>query len=100
MRPATVAAPAEILDVAPTVLGLLGLPREPAFAGFDWAPVLAGEGPPPRRRVCWFEAHRGAVLAAHGSTGARRAGLLEVGMLAGARKEIWRLGERLSRGQV
>jgi arylsulfatase A-like enzyme len=94
LRAGTVTAPAEILDVAPTVLGLIGLPVPAGFAGFDWAPVLAGAARPPSQRVCWFEAHRGAVLAAHGSDDARRAGLLAVGMLAGSRKEVLRVGER------
>jgi arylsulfatase A-like enzyme len=97
LRAGTVPAPAEILDVAPTVLGLIGLPMPASFEGFDWAPVLAGGARPPRQRVCWFEAHRGAVLAAHGSDDARRAGLLAVGMLAGSRKEVLRGGERQAR---
>jgi arylsulfatase A-like enzyme len=94
VRPAVVAAPAQILDVAPTVLGLLGSPAAAGFEGFDWAPVLTGAAAPPRRRVSWFEAHRGAVLAAHDSAAARRNGLLEVGMLAGSRKEVLQIGER------
>jgi arylsulfatase A-like enzyme len=97
LRAGTVTAPADILDVAPTVLGLIGLPVPASFEGFDWAPVLAGAARPPRRRICWFEAHRGAVLAAHGSDNARRAGLLEVGMLDGSRKEVLRPGERRPR---
>jgi arylsulfatase A-like enzyme len=87
-------APALLLDVAPTVLGLLGLRAPAAFQGFDWAPVLSGAAAPPRARISWFEAHRGAVLAAHESASARRSGLLAVGMLAGSRKEIVQLAER------
>jgi arylsulfatase A-like enzyme len=94
LRAVTVAAPAEILDVAPTVLGLIGLPVPASFEGFDWTPVLTGAARPPARRVCWFEAHRGAVLMAHGSDSARRAGLLAVGRLEGSRKEVLHTGER------
>jgi arylsulfatase A-like enzyme len=96
LRAATVAAPAEILDIAPTVLGLIGLPVPASFGGFDWAPVLTGAARPPAR-VCWFEAHRGAVLTAHGSDSARRAGLLAVGRLDGSRKEVLHTGERQAR---
>jgi arylsulfatase A-like enzyme len=93
LRPGVVSAAASNLDVAPTLLGLLGLPVPDAFHGFDWAPVLRGEGEPPRERVLWFQAHKGAVLSAHEASTARRKGLLEVGLLLWpeGRKEIFRL---------
>jgi choline-sulfatase len=95
IRPGVVAAAAVNLDVAPTILGLAGLPVPEAFHGFDWSPVLRGEGEPPRERVFWFQAHKGAVLSAREASSARRKGLLEVGVLVWpeGRKEIFRLAE-------
>ena len=91
LRPEVVEAPALLLDVAPTVLGLAGLPAPRDFRGFDWTPVLLGESPPPRDRVTWYQAHRGAVLSAQEAKGARLRGLLEVAVLRGGRKEVFRL---------
>jgi choline-sulfatase len=89
VRPQAVAAPASILDLAPTILGLLGLPAPPGFRGFDWAPVVAGQAPAPPQRALWFQAHRGAVLSTREAAAARRRGLLAVGRLAGGRVEIF-----------
>jgi choline-sulfatase len=96
IHPGVIHAAALNLDVAPTLLGLLGLtglPVPDAFHGFDWAPVLRGEGEPPRERVLWFQAHKGAVLSAHEASTARRKGLLEVGVLLWpeGRKEVFHL---------
>lgn len=90
LRPGVVSAAASNLDVAPTLLGLLGRAVPDAFHGFDWAPVLRGESEPPRERTLWFQAHKGAVLSAHEAPAARRQGLLEVGLLLWpqGRKEI------------
>ncbi|HEX9671567.1 MAG TPA: sulfatase [Thermoanaerobaculia bacterium] len=85
-------APALNLDIAPTLLGLAGLPVPGGFRGFDWSAVLRGGAPPPRGRVVWFQAHKGAVLSQQEArSGARRRGLLEVALLTGMRKEILRL---------
>jgi arylsulfatase A-like enzyme len=83
------------LDVAPTLLGLAGLPVPASFHGFDWSPVLRGEAEPPRARTLFFQAHKGAVLSAHEAAGARRNGLLEVGVLAWpeGRLEVVRLSD-------
>ncbi|MDP9122467.1 MAG: sulfatase [Acidobacteriota bacterium] len=91
---ATIGAPALILDIAPTVLHLAGLPPLPGARGFDWTPVLSGSEPPPQGRVTWFEAHKGAVLSPLETGSARLHGLLEVGMIASGTKEILRLGGR------
>ena len=95
LRPGVVTAAASSLDVAPTLLSLSGLPVPETFHGFDWTPVLRGEAEPPRERVLWFQAHKGAVLTAHEAAGARRGGLLEVGMLLwpAGRKEVVRLAD-------
>jgi arylsulfatase A-like enzyme len=91
IRPGTVIdAPALNLDVAPTLLGLVGLPAPPGFRGFDWTAVLGGAAPP-RDRVTWFEAHKGAVLSTQEAASARTRGLLEVGVMVDGRKEVFRL---------
>jgi len=97
IRPGTtIDAPALNLDVAPTLLGLTGLPIPSAFTGFDWSAVLRGTGAAPRERVMWFQAHKGAVLSPQEAASARRKGLLEVAVLSSPemRKEIFRLTER------
>ncbi|HEX9800239.1 MAG TPA: sulfatase [Thermoanaerobaculia bacterium] len=73
-------APASLLDVAPTVLGLLGLPAHPYFRGHDLAPGQRGEQPIAEDSTC-LQAHRGAVQSVQRAQRARRAGLLEVGLL-------------------
>lgn len=80
--------PALIIDLAPTVLGLIGLPQPNAFRGFDWSPVLRGESSPLPERDTYFQAHRGTVQIAHTSERARTEGLLEVARLSGDRKEV------------
>jgi arylsulfatase A-like enzyme len=94
LRAGTIDAPAVNLDVAPTVLGLLGLPAPETFRGFDWSGVLLRGAEPPRDRVLWFQAHKGAVLSAREAASARRNGLLEVGVLSGGRKEVFGMADR------
>jgi arylsulfatase A-like enzyme len=89
LAPRTIRAPALSIDIGPTVLGLLGLPPEPSFEGFDWSEVVEGASEP-FDRVTRYQAHRGAVLTQHDSETARRSGLLAVATLEGARKEILR----------
>ncbi len=90
LRATEVDAPASLMDLAPTVFGLLDLPVAPAFRGFDWAPVLRGEQPADMQRVTLHQAHKGAVQRA-GNAAARRQGLLEVGRLEAGKKEIFRV---------
>jgi len=93
IRPGTtIDAPALNIDVAPTILGLAGLPPPPGFRGFNWTPVFQGAAPP-RDRIALFQAHKGAVLTAQEAASARRKGLLEVGVMIGEHKEIFRLAE-------
>jgi arylsulfatase A-like enzyme len=40
--------PVSLLDLAPTILGVAGLPAEPGFAGRDLSPVLRGGTIPPQ----------------------------------------------------
>ena len=91
LRPATVDAPATLLDVAPTVLGLLGLDVTSGLRGHDWSAVLAGGGSPPAGRRTHYQAHKGAVLQAQDARQARRSGLLEIGVLEGGTKEVLRI---------
>jgi len=87
IEPQVIEAPALILDVAPTVLGLLGLEVPESFHGHDWSRVFAGEEVP-ETRTTWYQAHKGAVLTAREAENARSRGLLQVGLLAGDMKEI------------
>jgi arylsulfatase A-like enzyme len=86
-----VGAPSMNLDLAPTVLGLLGLPIPDRFEGFDWTAVLQGASAAPDARVTRYEAHKGAVISNHKSDLARRNGLLEVALVHNEIKEIFRL---------
>lgn len=88
--PRTISALATPLDLAPTVLGLIGLPIPPTFQGFDWSGVLLRGEPAPQRKT-WHQAHRGAVLSPDETHQARRKGLLEVAVLDGTSKEILRV---------
>ncbi len=93
--PEVVAEPATLLDLAPTLLGLLGLPAPELFAGLDWSGVLAGTESAPAERVTYYQAHRGAVLDRDAPERVRRQGLIEVGLLAAGVKETLRLeGDR------
>lgn len=86
LQPRTVDAPATILDLAPTLLGLLELPVPQAFQGFDWS----GEEEPARRLV--FEAHKSAVLVGNRSE-ARAGGLLELAVLDRGIKTVTRISD-------
>ncbi len=88
--PRAIGAPATLLDLAPTVLGLIGLPVPPTFQGFDWSGVLLRGATAPRKKT-WHQAHRGAVLSRDEAHHARRRGLLEVAVIDGAAKEMLRV---------
>jgi arylsulfatase A-like enzyme len=88
--PRTEHAPALIMDLAPTVLGLLALPIPNDFEGYSWADVIDGADPPMDRAVC-YQAHRGAVHGTHESERARSKGLLSVCLVRDERKEILRV---------
>jgi len=77
-------------DLAPTVLGLIGMDAPGGFQGFDWTGVLTGADPP-ERRVTRYQAHKGAVMSKHESDMAREKGLLAIAQIQGERKEIWRI---------
>jgi len=86
-----VPTPASNLDVAPTVLGLLGLPVPESFQGRNWSSYLSGDGTEPKAQATFHQAHKGAVGPNKDQGQVRRRGLLEVGMVEGAMKETLRL---------
>lgn len=89
LEPGRVDVPASALDLTPTVLGLLGMPVPKALRGHDWSAQIRGEAEMPEGRITYHQAHKGAVRG--GGRQARRRGLLEVGMLQGESKELWRI---------
>lgn len=91
LGPRTVDAPALIIDLAPTVLGLTRQARPSGFRGYDWTGVLIDAEKPDYERQTHYQAHRGAVMSRHDSDLARRAGLLEAGTIQGPTKEIYRV---------
>lgn len=91
VEPKVVEAPALILDLAPTVVGLLGIDVPDFFQGVDWSEVFAGAADPPRERVTLYQAHRGSVGVKEDQTKVREKGLLEVARLEGGKKEILRV---------
>lgn len=93
IAPGVESAPALIIDVPTTVLGLLGLPSPQSFHGFDWSGVLTGEGGPPATRPTFFQAHKGAVRGGEAER-VRQRGLLEVARVEGTVKEIVRVRSR------
>ena len=90
LAPGSIDAPASLLDITPTVLGLVGVPVPGVFRGFDWSGVLTAAEKPPLARVTHHQAHKGAVQGRTGNS-ARRKGLLAVARIAGGRKETLRL---------
>lgn len=93
IKPRVIAEPARIIDIAPTILGLLDLNVPAPFAGYDWSGVLV-EGRRAPQLTTLMQAHRGAVLPGRNPDGAREKGLLEVGVIDGNIKTVW-----ISRGR-
>jgi len=90
LQPRSIAAPSLIVDLPPTLLSLIGRPIPTEQKGFDWSGVIAGDEPPDNR-ITRYQAHRGAVISKHDSDLARRSGLLQVGVIRGDEKEIFRI---------
>lgn len=83
-----VATPASVLDLGPTIFGLLGLPVHEASRGWDWSPYLRGDAEMPSQRTTFHQAHKGAVQRRK-NPNARRLGLLAVARVTdGAVKEV------------
>lgn len=81
---------ATILDIAPTILELLGLLVPAGFDGLSWAVAIKGGELLPERTIC-YQAHKGAVHGEHDDERKRSKGLLSVGIVNGHRKEILRV---------
>ena len=99
LRPRKVSTPASNLDVAPTVLGLLGLPIPESFQGRDWSAFLLGDEAAPDPQMTFHQAHKGAVGPNKDQDQVRRRGLLEVGIVNGSKKETLRLKGGPSHGR-
>ncbi len=97
LEPRKVDSPSLILDLAPTILGLVGLPTPEFFEGLDWGPVLRGEAEAPAGRVTLFQSHRSAVQPKEDRVRLREKGLLEVARVESGRKEIYRVTNRRRR---
>jgi arylsulfatase A-like enzyme len=81
---------ASILDVAPTILDLLGEEIPESFVGLSWKKAVTGGKVPPERLLC-YQAHKGAVLGEHDDDRKRSKGLLSVAIVEGKSKEIFRV---------
>ncbi len=91
IRAGTVSSQANLLDLMPTLLELVGVDVPPDLPGASWAKTVRG-GIELEERLGCFQAHRGAVHGGtHDSDKKRSKGLLSVGVIGGARKEIVRL---------
>jgi arylsulfatase A-like enzyme len=51
VQPRRIAAPAQLVDIAPTLLSALGIPRDPRMRGADLSAVLNGAPPDPQLRA-------------------------------------------------
>jgi arylsulfatase A-like enzyme len=90
--PASLDAPSSLIDLAPTVLGLLGAPAPPEWQGHDWSAALLGGENGPADRPIYFQAHKGVALGASGDAEVantkRRHGLLKLGLVQGNQKLV------------
>lgn len=91
-------APASLIDIAPTVMGLLGAPIPPEWRGFDWSAALRSGQDGPMDRITYFQAHKGAVKGGtqKSDVAARKRinGLLRLGTLQGREKQVLDLEEK------
>jgi arylsulfatase len=85
-----VSTQANILDIPPTLLDLLGYEIPPELDGVSWASAVRGGDHPPERPLC-YQAHKGAVHGEHDDDRKRSRGLLSVGLVDGDTKEILRV---------
>jgi len=87
---ATTRRQASILDIAPTLLDLLGYAVPTEFDGISWAAAATGGVQPSERSLC-YQAHKGAVHGEGDDDRRRSKGLLSVAVVEGDRKEILRV---------
>ena len=91
IKPGVEDAPATLLDIPSTLLGLVAKPVPPSFKGFDWAPVFLNGQTAAMDRVTYYQAHKGAVQTKSGIEKGRQRGLLEVGILENGQKEVFQV---------
>lgn len=91
VRPSVCIQPATIMDIAPTILGLLEIRSPQGFEGRDWSDLLRGRKTVFPPRTTFFQAHKGAVQAQQAFQRKRRRGLLQVGLVDGGMKQIYRI---------
>jgi len=90
--PAVFQAPATLLDLAPTVMGLLGAPIPPEWQGHNWSNSLTSGEDGPFDRVTYYQSHKGAVKGgtekAEVAARKRLRGLLRLGIIEGRNKQV------------
>lgn len=86
--PAVVQEPCSILDVAPTVLGLMDFHVPPSFRGVNWSSRILGQEDPPTGGPVFLQAHKGAVQSRNAAQRKRKRGLLQVGVVSRGVKQI------------
>jgi len=87
---------ATILDIAPTILELVGIAPQDDLPGISWSAALTGGALPPERVLC-YQAHKGAVHGERDDDRKRSKGLLSVGIVERDRKEILRVKNNTNR---
>ncbi len=88
IAPRTVETQATLLDLAPTLLDLVGVDVPEDLPGRSWAGAARGGDAGAEIERC-YQAHKGAVHGgSHDSEKARSKGLLWVGVIDGGRKEM------------
>ncbi len=85
---------ANLIDLAPTLLGLAGLEAPDDLPGLDWSDSILANAPVSEQARC-FQAHKGAVHGGRDSERARSKGLLWVGVIDGDHKEIFKPGRQI-----
>ncbi len=94
IAPRTVDTQATLLDIAPTLLELVGIDVPEDLPGRSWAPT-AREGVAAAEISRCYQAHRGAVHGGtHDSDKKRSKGLLWVGVIDGDRKELMQVNRQ------
>ncbi len=89
IEPRTISEPSVLLDIAPTLLGLMSKHIPSNFRGYDWSGALLGRESTEPSRTTYYQAHRG--VAHRGAKRSRQRGLLEVAVLKDGVKESFRV---------
>lgn len=91
----SVSSQANLIDIMPTLLELIGIEVPEDLPGTSWAGTLRGRAELDERRRC-YQAHRGAVHGGtHDNDRKRSKGLLWVGVIENHRKEIIKVSRQV-----